>query len=203
MEVSNDKIYLSIVKELEREGDEVFALNRNRLIGEEIISCGTRTAEIRRVIKNYWREFRESKTKKDWLQIVEKLLSTRVFDSQMAGIFLLGHVVKKFLVEISVIKRLISKYIDNWATCDAISSEIAIKFRNSPKSIGDIIEWAKSQNPFLRRVAVVILVKVKSKIKNWKKIVSQIFSLFEKEKEPIVKKALVWLKKETFSQSGV
>ncbi len=199
MEVSNDKIYLSIEKEIERKGEENFASNRNRLISKEIISYGTRTAEIRRVIKDYWQEFRKIKTQKDWLQIVERLLSTKVFDSQMAGIFLLGHIVKKFSIETPVIKRLIAEYIDNWATCDAVSCEIAIKLRSSPKSIGDIIEWAKSPNPFLRRTAVVILVKAKGKIENWEKIVSQIFSLFDKEKEPIVKKALVWLRKEAFS----
>lgn len=204
MEVSNNKIYLSIVSELEKEGNKDFASSRNRLIGKKIISYGTRTAEIRRITKKYWQKFCEGKTEKDWLEILEKLLSTKVFDNQMAGIFLFGFVVKKFPIRISTIKRLISKYIDNWATCDAISCEIAKKLRSSSECVEKLLlEWIRSQNPFLRRAAVAILVKLKSKIENWEKIAFQTLSFLNNEKDPITKKALVWLKKEVSSKSGM
>lgn len=204
MEVSNNKIYLLLLEELKKEGDKDFASSRNQLIGKKIISYGTRTAEIRRITKKYWQKFCEGKTEKDWFEIVEKLLSTKVFDNQMAGIFLLGVILKKFSIEISIITRLISKYIDNWATCDAISSEIAKKLRNSPENVKKLLlEWIKSQNPFIRRVAVVTLIKLKGKIENWKKITSQVLSFLNKEKDPITKKAFVWLKKETLLKSGV
>lgn len=53
------------MKELKREGDKDFALNRNRLIGKKIVSYGTKTAEIRKITKKYWQEFYRSKNEKD------------------------------------------------------------------------------------------------------------------------------------------
>lgn len=107
----------------------------------------------------------------------------------------MGSLVKKSPVSVSVIKRLILKYIDNWATCDSISSEIAKKLINSPESVVNLINWARSQNSFLRRVAVVTIIKLKGKIKDWENIIFQIFSFLNNEKHFIVRKALIWLKK--------
>jgi 3-methyladenine DNA glycosylase AlkD len=122
-------------------------------------------------------------------------MSTKVFENQMAGIFLLSKIGGK--LSISELEKLIKKYINNWATCDTMSSEVAAKVLiESPERIEALYTWAKSKNIWLKRAALTTTVKLKDKIENWQEVACQILSLLEKEKEPTLKKAVHWLKKE-------
>ena len=198
---SNNKIFSFLDKELKEAGDKNFALGRNRLIGKGIISYGVRTSEIRKITKKYFKKFQKTKTERDWFVIAEKLMSTKILDNQMAGIFFLSSALNSF-EEISAreIKKMIIAYIDNWATCDTISSEVFAKLlRNSPEEIKVLFIWVKSKNIWVKRAALATTVKLKNKIKNWKKIASQVLSFSTEERELIVKKAARWLEKEIIS----
>jgi len=192
----NNKISIIVDKELKKSGNKEFAKKRNRLISEGVISYGVKVGEIRRVVKKYFRQFQ--KTEKSWLKVVKELMSTKVLDDQMAGLFLLGFSLKNFKrIDISEIEKLITRHIDNWATCDAISSEVVVKsLKNSPKEIKTLYTWAKSKNIWLKRAALVTTVKLKNKTEDWQEVASKILSSFSKEKEPIVKKAVHWLEEE-------
>jgi 3-methyladenine DNA glycosylase AlkD len=92
---------------------------------------------------------------------------------------------------------LIKKYIDNWATCDEISMEVVVRIiKNSPNEVKKLKFWIKSENVWLRRAALVTMAKLKNEIENWYEIASQMLSSLSKEKEPIVKKAINWLRRE-------
>lgn len=189
----NNKISLLIDKELKRLGDKKFVRSRNRLIGKEVISYGVKTQQIRKITKEYFRQFHQE-TKESWLKIVKELMATKIFEDQMAGIFLLNKISGR--LSISELEKLIEEYIDNWAICDTISSEVVAKIlKGSPEEIGILDRWAKSRNIWLKRAALVTMVKLKGKIENWQESALKILSFLEKEKEPIIKKAVRWLKK--------
>ncbi len=192
----NNKISIIVDKELKKSGNKEFAKSRNRLISKGVISYGVKVGEIRRVAKKCFRQFQ--KTENDWLKVVKELMSTKVLDDQMAGLFLLGLSLKNFKrIDISEIEKLITRHIDNWATCDTISSEVVVELlKNSPKEIKTLYTWAKSKNIWLRRAALVTTVKLKNKTEDWQEVASKILSSFSKEKEPIVKKAVHWLERE-------
>jgi len=194
----HSKISIIINEELKKLGNKEFAQRRNRLIGEEIVSYGVKTSRIRKIVREHWKKHPELKTVEDCFKTARELMLTKVLDDQMAGIFLLGLYFKTFEIrDISKLKKLIARYIDNWATCDAISSEVIAKIlRDLPKEIETLDTWAKSKNKWLRRVALVTVVKLKNKVECWNKISSRILSLFSEEKEPIVKSAMRWLEKE-------
>ena len=196
----NNKISIFVDKELKTLGDKEFARSRNRLISEKVISYGVETQEIRKVARKYFNQFRERKTKRVCLETVKELMSTKVFEDQMVGIFFLELFLKTGgKISISEIKKLITEYVDNWATCDTISSEVVAKIlKRSPEKIEVLYAWAKSRNVWLKRAALVTTVKLKNKIENWQEVASQILSFSEKEKEPIIKKAVHWLEKELF-----
>lgn len=190
----NNKISVFINKELRKLSDKKFARSRNRLIGKKVISYGVKTQEIRKIAKEYFKRF-QKETKESWLKIVKELMSTKVFENQMTGIFLLSKIGGK--LSISELEKLIKKYINNWATCDTMSSEVAAKVLiESPERIEALYTWAKSKNIWLKRAALTTTVKLKDKIENWQEVACQILSLLEKEKEPTLKKAVHWLKKE-------
>ncbi len=194
----SNKISILIDKELKKLGKKEFAQSRNRLIGKEVISYGVKTQEIRKITKEYFGRFQEKDTKKIWFDVIKKLMSTKVFENQMAGIFLLGLFLKTGgKIGIFEIEKLIAEHIDNWATCDTISSEVVAKvLKHSPEEIRTLDTWAKSNNLWLKRTALVTMVKLKNKIKNWRETASQILSFLSKEKEPILKKAVYWLERE-------
>ena len=194
----NNKISIFVDKELKTLGDKEFAKSRNRLISEKVISYGVETQEIRKVARKYFNQFRERKRKRVCLETVKELMSTKVFEDQMVGIFFLELFLKTGgKISISEIKKLITEYIDNWATCDTISSEVVAKIlKRSPEKIEVLYTWVKSRNIWLKRVALVTTVKLKNKIENWQEVASQILSF--SEKEPIIKKAVHWLEKELF-----
>ena len=195
----HNKISAMIDKDLKQSGDEKFALTRNRLIEEKVVSYGVKTSEIRKIVRKYQKKFQELKAAKDCFEVASELISNKILDDQMAGIFLLGGC--REISQISNIfvrlERLIIDYFDNWAVCDAISSEVTSRLlKDLPEKIEILYSWAKSDNKWLRRVALVTVVKLKNKIPEWNVISSRILLFFSKEQEPIVKKAILWLKKE-------
>lgn len=195
MENFHSKISIIIDEELRKSGNKEFAQRRNRLIGEGVISYGVKTSEIRKITKEYWRKNQELKMAESCFKIAEELISTKVFDNQMAGIFFLGLCQEISAKDIPRLKKLITLYLDNWATCDAISSEVMARIlRDYSKKTGILYSWVQSQNKWLRRTALVTTIKLKDKIEDWEKIASQLLSISAEEKEPIVKKAIHWLR---------
>jgi 3-methyladenine DNA glycosylase AlkD len=190
----SNKISILIDKDLKKLGERKFAQRRNRLIGKEVVSYGVKVREIRKIAKEYFKRF----SKEKWREIVKELMSTKVFENQMAGIFLLDLFLKtEEKISISEIEELIKDYIDNWATCDTISSEVVAKvLTHSPKEIKSLDTWVKSRNVWLKRAALVTMVKLKNKIEDWQRIASQMLSSLGEEREPILKKAIRWLQKE-------
>jgi len=194
----NSKISILIDEELRTLGDKEFAKSRNRLISEKEVSYGVKTGRIRKIVREHWKKFPELKTEENCFKTARELMSMKILDDQMAGIFLLGLYSKTFEIrDISKLERLIARYIDNWAACDAMSCEVIAKvLKNSPQEIKILYTWAKSENIWLRRATIVTTVKMKNKIENWQEIAPKILFSFSKEKEPIVKKAVYWLERE-------
>lgn len=66
--------------------------------------------EIRKIVKEYFKRF----SKEKWRGVIKELMSTKVFENQMAGIFLLGLFLKtEEKISISEIEELIKDYVDN------------------------------------------------------------------------------------------
>ena len=185
-------------QELRKNQDKKFAQSRNKLIREETISYGIKTKEIRKIVKRYWKEYPQLKTAKACFTTAEKLISAKILDNQLAGIFLLGWYQKTLAIkDISWLEKLITENINNWAISDAFASEVlAPVLKNSQKRNDFLCDWANSENIWLKRAALVTTVKLKNKIENWEELAFKMLSLAEKEKEPLIKKAAYWLEKE-------
>lgn len=173
------------------------AQSRNKLIGEKIISYGVRTKEIRKIVKKYWKEYPELKTTAVCFTTAEKLISTKILDNQLAGVFLLSLYQKTSAIKnISWLEKLITEDINNWAVSDAFAGEVlAPVLKNSPKRNNLLYDWLNSENVWLKRAALVTTIKLKNKVENWEELAFKMLSLAEKEKEPLIKKAAHWLEK--------
>ncbi len=194
-----NKIASLIDQDLQKIGEKEFARRRNRLLGKRVLSYGVRVSEIRKIVKKYRNEFLELRKEKNCFKIGRELISKKVFDDQIAGIFLIG--LCKGIKTVSKIKKLIVKYVNNWAVCDAISTEVVAKILKDSKEMKILYSWIQSDNEWLRRSVLVTTIKLKNKIPDWKIFASRILIFSKKEKNPIVKKAVYWLRK-TFKNFG-
>jgi len=192
---SQNKISTILDEDLQKAGDKGFALTRNRLVGKNVVSYGVRTSEIRKIVKKYRKEFQELKRARDCFEIASDLISRKVLDDQIAGIFLLGLCKELSQINnIARIEKLIVNYIDNWAVCDTISSKVVTRIlEDLPEEIEILYSWVQSENKWLRRAALVTAVKLKNKISNWEDVSFSLLSLSSKERDSLVKKARSWL----------
>jgi 3-methyladenine DNA glycosylase AlkD len=195
-----NKISILIDEELKQQKEKEYAQEISRIIGKEIVSYGVKLPKIRKTAKKYFKQF----PKENWKEVGEELVARKILEDKIAGIFLLGLFLEKGgKLSISEIEELIKKYIDNWATCDEICMEVVARIiKNSPNEVKKLKFWIKSENVWLRRAALVTITKLKNKIENWYETASEMLSSLSKEKEPIVRKAMNWLRREIAKYSN-
>lgn len=118
----------------------------------------------------------------------------------MSAIFLLGESTKDGQITgFPILERLINLYINQWSLCDTFATEIVAPTLITDWDTGQkvVVKWSKSQNKWMRRCALVGLVKCRDKVPNWQEFSQSFLNNFEQEDERIVKKAMVWLKRES------
>ena len=195
---SKDKISTLISLKLKEQGNVEFVKTISRLVKDKPPSFGVRMGKIRKIVKDLYKDLPELQDKKRCIKIAIELMMTKIFENQLAGIFLLGALVeKKEFKKISFLRTLILRYIDNWAICDTISTEVVAKIITQyPDEIQNLLRWTKSRSIWLKRAAIVVTIKSKNRIENWGAVSDRILFDLENEKEDILKKAIKWLKRE-------
>lgn len=186
----------SIKEKIKRSGSENFAETRNRFLGKDhSCSYGTRVTEIRKIIKKFHKQ-NENISSLSFLTIVSELLSDNVFDCKMAGILLLGQSTANRL-SVNEFNNLVYRKMDNWALSDALASEVMVKVvKESNKGMSMVNNWVYSDDEWLRRSAIVTLIKAKSSLENWERVVQRTIDSLIDDKSEYVNKALSWLQKE-------
>jgi len=195
---SENKVSIYISSKLKEQSDVEFAKTRSRLVKDKLLSFGIRMEKIRKIVKDLYRKIPELQDKKRCTKTVTKLMATKFFENQLAGIFLLKVLVEnKEFKKVSFLRTLISRYVDNWATCDTISTEVVAKIIiKYPNEIQNLLTWTKSRSVWLKRAAIVTVIKSKNRIENWEAVSDRVLFDLGNEKEDILKKAIKWLKRE-------
>ena len=88
-------------------------------------------------------------------------------------------------------------HLDNWETCDQLSSCIVVDILLKKNDfVKDLATLAKSNNLWKRRFAVATMANLNHGGRQFKEETQTIVKLLQNEKEPMVKKAIVWALKE-------
>lgn len=192
------KISTFISIKLKEQGNVEFVKTISRLVKDKTPSFGVKMKKIREIVKSLYKDLPELQDKKVCMKTAIELMATKIFENQLASIFLLNNLVKKKEFEkISFLRTLILRYVDNWAICDTISTEVVAKIITQyPDEIQNLLRWTKSRYVWLKRAAIVVTIKSKNRIENWGAVSDRILFDLENEKEDILKKAIKWLKRE-------
>jgi len=149
---------------------------------------GVYLSEINKIVSKY---------KSGGFKLVERLWKSGYLEERILAAKILGKICKQNPeLTLKLINKFVNDIID-WAVCDTLATQ-GIKPIASIKQ-KEIFELskklAKSENPWKRRFAIVLLINF-TKDKGLKKEIKEIIKNVENDKEHYVKKAIDWIKRE-------
>jgi 3-methyladenine DNA glycosylase AlkD len=193
-----EKLVKTIEEQLRKNAPDERLSGRDKLLGKPFRSLGIPLKQVRKTISEIYRE-NPRISSEAYTSVAEKLLAKDFYEEKMSAIFLLGESIKDGqALDFPILERLINSYVDEWSLCDTFATEIVAPSLLTDWDIGQevLIEWSGSQNEWVRRSALVGLVKCKDRVSNWREFSQSFLNKFERENEKIVKKAAAWLKRE-------
>ena len=130
-------------------------------------------------------------------ELVEKLWKSGIFEERLLASKILGKICKTNPTKTLTLIKKFSKDISDWVVCDALATQGIRSIINlKQKEIFDLSKkLVKSKNLWQRRFGLVILINF-TKDKDFRQEIKEILKSVKDEKEPYVKKAIIWLKNE-------
>ncbi|MFX1384423.1 MAG: DNA alkylation repair protein [Promethearchaeota archaeon] len=198
--------YINNIKDKLRENAPTFSqdeiLRRYRILNStnpNFRSYGLKMAVIENIVKQVHGKYDCSYD--EAVKVFNKLISSDIHDENFAAILFLNRF-KKFFDE-STLKLIFDKfslYCDTWALCDSTMIKIVGPFlgkKGNEKLAENTIErWSNSDNMWIRRASMVILLKLTMMRKDFNEIL--VFNLVDKMlsyPEEYIQKGIGWLLK--------
>jgi 3-methyladenine DNA glycosylase AlkD len=189
-------IILVLRKQLKLNIDAHYKANNQRFFKEPVKLYGVRTSIVRYISKEAYKDLKQI-SKNELFDLCEQLMCSQLqeeFSIASDWIHRRSHEFKPN--DIKYFKRIIEKYVSNWATCDDFCchsvGELLFKY---PDLITEIKTWSISKNKWLRRASAVSLI-YSVRRKNCLKDIFDVSLNLIKDKEDLVQKAYGWALKE-------
>lgn len=191
-----DPVIARIRQELESLADPELQKTSRRFFREDIRCYGLRTATVIALAKKYWKEVK-NRPKPEIFSLCEELYRS-------------GYMEESFIVsnwahalsgryeheDLIVFRHWIETYITNWASCDSFCNHTMGDFiEQFPVSIKDLMQWAQSENRWMRRAAAVSLIIPAKRGKFFGESIA-IADLLLTDGDDMVQKGYGWLLKE-------
>ncbi len=124
---------------------------------------GHKLSEIEKIIRTIYNKYQCSY--EEALMICKNLLKSNVHEEKFAGIFFLNRFKNSFdQVTIDLFENQLSKYCDTWAFCDSFCIRVIGPFlgkrNNQQLAEKTIHRWSNSEDLWVRRASMVILLKI-------------------------------------------
>jgi 3-methyladenine DNA glycosylase AlkD len=158
-------------------------------------AIGVRVPQIRALVQQLHRT--HAPTLEEAVALMHAFSKTRGREEMLAGIFLLARFKRKLdALAWSEIDTWVSA-IDNWEVCDQLAMNVAgEKLASDLGGIEHLLRWARSDDAWRRRFAVACTVSLNQKGRSHPEETARVLEKVNGEREPIVKKAIVWAKRE-------
>ena len=124
---------------------------------------GHKMSEIERITKDIHMKYQCSF--EDALSISQNLMSSNVQEEKFAGFLFINHFRKHFNpTTLELLERILLEKCDTWAFCDSLCIRVIGPFLGNKKNeqlmVQIINKWSKSENLWVRRASMVILLKI-------------------------------------------
>lgn len=193
-------IQQAIVSRLLELADPEVARTTQKFFPEKIVCFGIRAADLRALSREI-----HDRVKSVWkidqsLDLAECLFTRPELEARSCGLLLLGRFHSELnRVRLNRIRSWLRKgHLDNWALIDTLSLEVLGPFfLRNPGQLKILETWAKDRSVYVRRAALVTLIKLAKEQKNLGFVFKMVRSAVPPEKaEDLVAKAAGWLLRE-------
>jgi 3-methyladenine DNA glycosylase AlkD len=165
----------------------------------KFVGYGNKHADIEKYVREIHNKHNISYNES--AEILQELIKSNVHDEKIAGIFLLNRFRKEFSNEtVKMIREVIPEYFDSWAITDTTMIRVVGPFlaKKGNESLAEktINDWSNSENLWIRRAALVILLKIIMVNKRFNN--DDVFKLVERmyeDPEEYIQKGIGWLLK--------
>lgn len=164
---------------------------------DAIQSLGVRTGNIRQIAKDFYPEVK-SIPLPAFLATCETLLQRGMVEHRCIA-FAWAYRRRKDLEprHFGVLLGWLSQYVRNWADCDQLCCEVFGEFMvRYPEFAPQTLDWAKSENRWLRRAASVVLIVDLRKEAKFLPLILQIAEILLPDRDDLVQKGYGWALKE-------
>jgi 3-methyladenine DNA glycosylase AlkD len=190
-----EKIIDQIRQELRDLSDRKTQETGQNFFKEQIKLYGVKTATISKISKVYFQQLK-GKTKAEIFDLCDTLWQSGYMEESFIACHWSYAVRKDFEAsDFEVFEKWISRYVTNWASCDTLCNHTIGEFIEMfPESLPRLKEFAKSENRWMRRAAVVALIIPARKGKFLNDIL-EIADILLLDKDDLVQKGYGWMLK--------
>jgi 3-methyladenine DNA glycosylase AlkD len=191
-----DPVLTSLKEELKDAIDDKTQNSIQRFFKEPIIAYGSKSADVSRIAKKYWKIVKE-RDKQEIFNLCEELYQSGYLEESGIVSSWVPHLKEKFEPDDIIRFRFwINNYITNWAACDSFCNHSVGDFiEKYPEYIRELKEWAQSENRWMRRASAVSLI-IPAKQGKYLEDVFDIADLLLTDDDDMVRKGYGWLLKE-------
>ena len=175
-----------------------FAAGVRRFFREPVDPYGVPAAEIRVIVRQVYRELKNSPCKER-----DHVLTAFWKSGKLEEGAVVCYVYRRFSSECGerefrLFESWLDRHVQNWSHCDGVASWlVAASVANCPQLLTKLIPWTNSKNRWKRRAAAVSLIQEAKRGKNTQSIF-RICDLLRRDEDEMVQKGVGWLLKETY-----
>jgi 3-methyladenine DNA glycosylase AlkD len=190
------QIVETIRTELKANIDEKTQASAQNFFKEKLTFYGVKTPLVGKIAKKYWQEVKLL-NKPEIFALCEELYRSGYIEEAFVVSNWLPNMIEKLAPnDLPIFKFWIERYINNWATCDALCNHtIGDLIEEYPEIMSEIKKWAKSENLWLKRAAAVSLI-LPARKGGFLNDAFEISDMLMCDKEDLVQKGYGWLLKE-------
>lgn len=191
----NSTVVQDIRDELKRNADEATRISSLRFFKEEVGIYGIKTAVVRRIAKQYYKEIMTA-DKAEIFRLCEELWRSGYLEESSIACewsYLLRKDYER--EDFPVFERWVTMYVTNWASCDTLCNHSVGAFIEMyPEYIKELKRWTLSENRWVRRASAVSLI-VPAKAGKFLADIFEIADILLTDTDDLVQKGYGWMLK--------
>tara|TARA_R110002167_G_scaffold360062_3_gene577491 strand:+ start:15603 stop:16319 length:717 start_codon:yes stop_codon:yes gene_type:complete len=163
--------------------------------GEEALVYGVKTAEVTKIAREFNQQLK-AYSKQDVFDICEELWKSGYLEEAIIACRFTESLKKLYEpTDFKFFKRLVNKYVNNWADCDTLCNHtIGTFIMMYPEYLNELKKWAKSPNRWTKRASAVTLI-IPARRGLFLKEIFEIANILLLDKDDMVQKGYGWMLK--------
>jgi len=185
----------SLRSRLQAESDPAWKAGAERYFKEPVKFYGLSNAATRKIGQEYFRQLK-GRTREEIFALCEELLKSGMMEESLIACHWSNAMRKKFEPgDFATFERWISRYVNNWATCDTLAHHTVAEFIvRYPDFLSGLKRFTASENRWMRRAAAVTLIIPAARGK-FLSDVFEIATLLLHDTDDLVRKGYGWMLK--------